>query len=239
MQKIKLVESLEGSIFDEDLKAAFIDVGEFALDSVVEVTEPLIESIPILKLLYGLAKTGANIKERFFMKNLIQFLNEFSKENVDAKVKKKFKHKHGEEVSKNVVERIILILDRNIDDKKNSLVAKVFTAFLNEKIDFSEFKELTSVIDRMFVEDLDELQKVFEANGIFDETEINYKTDRLASIGLFTIIRRNSKDYARYEEEIDEDGDTIISIGSSITGEPQKCVGLTEIGLKLTFIIFN
>ena len=58
----KLLPSFEETLFDMSLMETSIDLAEIGIDSILD--NPIVESIPFVKTVVGIAKTAQNIVER-------------------------------------------------------------------------------------------------------------------------------------------------------------------------------
>jgi len=69
-----------------------------------------------------------------------------------------------------------LLLNNFIDIKKSIMLSRIFKAYINEKINWNTFCDYAEVINRIFMEDVELLLKIYndekiELNGI----NIKYK----------------------------------------------------------------
>lgn len=57
--------------------------------------------------------------------------------------------------------RVLIVLNSNIDVKKSELLAKFYHAYVEEKIDWDTFCELSDVTTRLFITDIHLLYAVY------------------------------------------------------------------------------
>ena len=80
--------------------------------------------------------------------------------------------------------RVLILLNSNIDIKKSELLAKFYHAYVEEKITWDLFCELSDVTTRMFITDIQLLYAVYNKQ-VTDTTQCEvYRADRLIALGL-------------------------------------------------------
>ena len=94
-------------------------------------------------------------------------------------------------------------------------MGKIYAAYINEYITWDIFCELTDIMDRLFVSDIDVLKKAYESDGVYDSMELSYRHERLISYGLMVNQARLS------------DG---IIMRDMDENKPTKLIRLTDIG---------
>ena len=112
-------------------------------------------------------------------------------------------------------------LNNFIDKEKSIILAKLYKAYIFQKINWGEFCEYAEIVCRLFIQDIEKLKKIYINNYILiDDFDSKYKLDRIASIGLINLY---SKSKFSYGEEILDD----------------FTIAKTEIGEKFVNIILN
>ena len=179
----KLLPALKDSLF-MNFSEPCVDWLEDTLDSLIN--NEAVENIPILKILMGLCKTGAAIYERNLMRQTVAFLlglnnGSLTEEQITAYRERVFKN---EKKTKQELERILIVLNQQIDVQHSHILGLFYRAYIDQKIDWNTFCELDEINRRMFTNDYDVLFN-FE---MLEETEMqqadHYRVDRLASLGL-------------------------------------------------------
>src|SRR6266496_2194250 len=155
MNEIKTISnSLEETIKDTDLQDVTIDLAETLADTLLN--DGIIKDIPILATIIGLGKTGLNIKDRLFLKKIIYFISELK--NIPAE-------KRNELITKidssgkyriKVGEKLLYIIDKCEDHTTSQYVAILFSAFLNEEINYPDFLRGSTIIQKLLVQDLEQ-----------------------------------------------------------------------------------
>ena len=179
----KLLPALKDSLF-MNFSEPCVDWLEDTLDSLIN--NEALEGIPILKAVLGLCKTGSAIYERNLMRQTVAFLlglnnGSLTEEQITAYRERVFKN---EKKTKQELERILIVLNQQIDVQHSHILGLFYRAYIDQKIDWNTFCELDEINRRMFTNDYDVLFN-FE---MLEETEMqqadHYRVDRLASLGL-------------------------------------------------------
>ena len=120
--------------------------------------------------------------------------------------------------------RILIILNRNLDIIKSIFEAKFYSAYIDEQITWNDFCELCEITDRLFISDIEILEKAYRNGGVSEDLGISYKHDRLVSIGILT-------------NEAQLHGGVVAFDLDNL--EQQNIMELTEIGRKFCNIAFR
>lgn len=179
----EIVPSFEISLFEPTFSTA-IDYLELGIDSITD--NEAIKGIPIVNTIVGIGKTVYNIRERVLLKNMLTFIKEFNNGKIEHEKLEKYRKSIDEDKNKAEKElgRVLIILDKTIDDIKTKMLAKAYRAYVYEEIKWEQFCEITEAINRLFISDIALLYKI--QNGQVKDTsncEI-YQADRLISLGL-------------------------------------------------------
>lgn len=208
----KLVPAFETSLFDPALSDVCAEMVELGIDSLLD--EGLFRSVPIVGLLVGVTKTAQNIHDRNLLKQTVEFINTFNSKRLSQAQKEKYMA-HLSSDSKYAEEelgRVLIVLNSNIDVKKSELLAKFYHAYVEEKIDWDAFCELSDVTTRLFITDIHLLYAVYNKT-ITNTTQCEvYRADRLIALGLLDSAMKS------------------ISIGSRSGGQTQRYIQTNEFG---------
>lgn len=201
----KLVPAFETSLFDPTLSDLCVEMAELGIDSLLD--EGLFKSVPIVGVLVGAAKTAQNIHDRNLLKQTATFINSFNAKTLSDEKKEKYKtHLHqNPKYAEEELGRVLVLLNSNVDNKKSELLATFFHAYVEEKITWDIFCELTDATARMFIADINLLYRI-HAKQISDTTQCEvYRADRLIALGLLdsamksmTIGSHNGSQTQRY-----------------------------------------
>lgn len=141
-----------------------------AIDDSLKVIKDLadneiLKSIPLFGDAIKLIELAVDIRNRIFAAKLRKFLTSIEK------VSKKSKEKIRKKIQKNPVEgrkvgeTLLLLIDRMSDIDKAEIIARVFIAYIDENINFNEFKRLIDAIDQAF---LDDIKAILDTKNLVD-----------------------------------------------------------------------
>lgn len=147
----KISNSFEETLKGSNLHNVAIDLTEILTDSFLK--DGLLKDIPIISTFLGLCGTSQKIADYLFLKKTLTFLNELkdidplerSKMISSIDSSKKFRIKVGE--------KLLYIIDKCDDHENAQYVAKLFSAFLENKLDYSDFLRGSIIIERIFIDD--------------------------------------------------------------------------------------
>ena len=212
-----LSESLKESL-SKNIIPVSIDFLENEMDTFI--SDGTFRSIPILNSICGVIKVGKDLHERNLLKQTFAFLSEFNSGTIDEGKLQKYKERLESNKEKtSELERVLLILNNNIDVEKSKYLARLFTAYINEKITWDEFCEFSDMTNRLFIEDFRLLKALWSNGSYLSKGGDNFRAERIYSVGIIGIRNNN-----------------IV-----ITGEPQGLGGrcLNLLGQKYCDIIFR
>ena len=187
----KIVPAFKTTLFDPILSDAVKDLSELGIDLLLD--DGVLKDIPIVSTLVGLTKTAQNIHDRNLLKQTVKFINTFNEKTIDRKKLEMHKNKLNDnpKFAESELERVIILLNSNIDLKKSEILAKFYVAYVEEKINWQQFCELTDVTSRLFIADLEILLAVFKKN-ITDTNQCeSYQVDRLIALGLLNTTTKS------------------------------------------------
>lgn len=179
--------SLEETLKDSNLQNVSTGLAEVVVDRLID--EGIAKDIPIIGTVVGLGKIALGIKERLFLKKIIYFISELK--NISPKNRKHLVDKINSsgKFRVDVGEKLLFIIDRCEDHEKAQYIARMFAAFICEKISYEDFLRSASIIDRIMLEDL--IWFVSEDDGCFVYEEM----DDLINSGLFNISVVDQRQY--------------------------------------------
>lgn len=144
--------SLEKTLKDSDLQNITTGLAEALLESLIE--DGIAKDIPIIGTIVGLGKVALGIKERLFLKKIIYFISELR--NIPSSKRKQMVDNidSSGEFSTRVGEKLLHIIDKCEDHEKSQIVARLFAAFIDQKLSYKEFLRSSSIVERTMLEDL-------------------------------------------------------------------------------------
>lgn len=198
----ELIPKFKDIVFS-NIEDTMIDYGEIGLDSILNCFDiDILKEVPALKTIVSIYKTLSIVNERKLLKNTYIFIREFNSGNLNEIKKREYQYKinNNSELAEKELGRILILLNTFIDDQKIILLSKLFKTYINEVISWDEFCEFSEVINRLFLQDIDILLKIFsEEIKILRNNETFFRAERLNSIGL---IMLNSKSKFSFGENI-------------------------------------
>lgn len=150
--KENLEISLIRSIGTSDLKDLGMDLSEIAFDSVLD--DGVLKEIPVIGSIAKLYSAGSTISGKIFEKKIIKFM--IALEEINLKKRKQFVDRiaKDEKFERKVGEHLLVALDRIDNMDKPPLLAKIFSAYINDHIDYELFLRFSSILDKLFLPDL-------------------------------------------------------------------------------------
>ncbi|MDP4271983.1 MAG: hypothetical protein Q8909_17955 [Bacteroidota bacterium] len=144
--------NISQELFDQLLTPTLdlsIDYSEIYLDDLID--NDAIKEIPIIKTIVGVIKGSVSINQFWFAKKLLTFIREFNKKAIDIDKINKFKNKlkSDPQFGKRVAERLMVYIDRNIEINQTLIVANLFSAYIDEKIDFQQLNNIIITLDQL------------------------------------------------------------------------------------------
>lgn len=154
MKNIRNISNtFEDTLKDSNLHIVASGISEVLIDGVLN--EGLLRDFPIIGSIIGIGKLGLKVNDLLFLKKVAYFFTEIK--DIDAKKRsemiskiddsKKFRIKVGE--------KLLYLIDKSEDHIKAEYHAKLFRAFIEKQISYSEFLRSTSIIQKLLIEDLE------------------------------------------------------------------------------------
>ncbi len=182
----EIIKPFERSLFDKNIKDIGIDMFEVGIDSFLQ--EGPIKDIPIVGSVVRAGKFVYNIYDRNLLRQTLVFIQQFNNNIIDSKKLGKYRKSLEDNVSKAEKElgRVLIILNKTIDSEKSTILAKLYSAYINQNILWEDFCELSEITDRLFVKDINILMEIYTKypKGMYVDYDVNYVFQRLASIAL-------------------------------------------------------
>lgn len=185
---LNLVEDLKVSIFEENIDIA-IDYIELGLDNILDSVcdNEIIKRIPIVSTVYSVCKIGSAIHEKHLLRKTLIFISSFNSKKIKAKKLEKYRKKieTNSIYAQEELGRVLLLLNKILDDEKAKILANLFRNYIEEEIDWEQFCEMTDITERIFLSDIFTLKQGYINSGV-DLGEVQtYHLDRLIALGLF------------------------------------------------------
>lgn len=150
----KISNSFEQTLKDSDLQNVTVDLAESFSDTLLN--DGLLKDIPIIGTIVGLTKTAISLNDRLLIKKLIYFISEINDIDKEKREKLISEIDNSETHKIKVGEKLLYIIDKSDDHLTAKYIAVLFRAFLNEKIDYSQFLRCSTIIQRLLIQDLEQ-----------------------------------------------------------------------------------
>ena len=183
----KLTEELKNSLIC-NVEDGLEDYLELAIDNFIE--DGILKDIPIVNSIVNSLKFAKNIYDRNLLKQTLVFISELNNGtiNKDKLIAYKSTIENNHKKCEKELGRVLLLLNNFIDQEKSVMLSKVFKAYIEQVINWHEFCEYSEVINRIFIQDIDILNRIFCGKRASDfNVNEKYRMDRLSSIGLIRI----------------------------------------------------
>ena len=179
----KLLPKFSDSLFDKEIADKCVDLAGLSIDTVLDIATNT--HIPIVSLLVGVGKVAQNIYDRNLLRQTIHFIYSFNNGTIsEEKLQKhrrrleKDSHRFEDELG-----RIVTLLNSIIDTEKSEMLAKLYRAYINEEINWELFCELSDILSRIFISDINFLLET-KKQSFKEKGTHNYRVERLRSLGL-------------------------------------------------------
>lgn len=216
----KIIPSFSSSLFDGS-KDSIGDIVEIGIDSLLD--DGLFKDIPIVNMLVGVKNTYQNIHDRNLLKQTLAFIKQFNSGTIDQNKLIKYKELINSDSKKAEKElgRVLIILNSTVDMEKSQMLANLYKAYINEKINWNQFCEFSEIIKMIFLNDFNIIKLIYN-HQVTDTSGIEiYPIDRLSSLGIVNTAMKS------------------IMISNSANSRSDKYVNLTSIGEKFYESVIN
>ena len=166
----------------EEVSEILSSIGEVGLDAIM--SESIIRDIPFISTVISVYKIGYSIKELHYIKNLATFINEMNSGVIDEEKRDRFRRRITDDRRKREkeLEFVLILIDRYIDYSKPPLLAKLYAAYLDERITWNTFTKYAEVIDRFLPSDCETL--VSATTFVSAKDSCSDSIQRLIALGL-------------------------------------------------------
>lgn len=224
----KVPEQIIDGVVDENLSSLGADIAEVGLDTLLK--NGFLKDLPVVGIIFKSLHAAKNIHDRMFIAKVARFM--LSLKDVSEKDRERFKERlmQDPKFKKKVGETLCLVLERLDDVDKPEILARVFKAYLADKIGFSDFRRLASAIDIAFIDDLREFAEI-QVKHTGHKRHYDFE-DNLVRAGLFKIV-------VDVETEFPEPTTRIGGGGRTIEGTSRTDISfeITDLGWLFFFVM--
>jgi hypothetical protein len=142
----EIIESMNQSIF----KGSYPVTEDILLLNFDELAKSdVIKHIPVLSVINALYKGALGIHDRFFMRKVVLFINQFNSGLSTPKIQEFVSNVlTDEKFREKVNERILILLDRFEDESKALILAELLKSWVNGNIDWDTFQRFTYTVEK-------------------------------------------------------------------------------------------
>jgi len=176
-----LSSSFKKTILKSDLSLVIQNAGEIGFDSLLD--NGVLKDIPLLNTLFSLGKTVSNVRDYFFAKKILVFLESISNLSETERNKLVAKLDADEKFGRYAGEQLIELLSRIDSEKKAVLAASALKLYACDRVTSSQLQRINNAIDRFMLCDLNELRSFCAVNG-GQQTDGNPITANFINAGL-------------------------------------------------------
>ncbi|ABQ06587.1 MULTISPECIES: hypothetical protein [Flavobacterium] len=218
--------SLGKTLLESDLSKVSTEVLEAVLDQHSGV-EGILKDLPVIGAIIGAGKTILSVQNYLFTKKLLSFLKGLSEVDMEVRKDAVLRINSSKKYGQSVGSKLLHIINNAHDHVSSALIAKLFVAFIEEKLSYQEFCKASMIINRIDFYDLEEFLKLPDnaygqngTNGIGLEELDNFLINAgLCSAESNSVSVEDQDDWKSSEKYVVKGGETLIyrtSIGTKI-----------------------
>lgn len=150
MGDIKIIEVVKGLLFNREIKFS---------DSIPNISiDDAIDYISLIPKVGSTLSSLMSIRDKFLLKKLECFIWKINQSEYNEAIeKRRMAAQNNEKWFEKEVELVILFLDRFENSKKALIAAQLYLRYLNQKSDRKEWLDNMTVLDRLFLADINQL----------------------------------------------------------------------------------
>ena len=194
-------KKLEMVIKDSDLPSLSKDFAEVAIDGIMD--EGVLKDLPLVGGIIGIVKFGSSINKHISAKKIYKFLFELHDIPQEQRIKKIDEINNSRKYQSSVGEMIFELLEKIESDGKPEIIGKMFSAVIEEKIDYIDYLKCAHIVKNFFYYDLEKLKDGNEKGEIHTTMGDGFNENGLVKIGVF----------GKSDTTLSELGKIIIEIG--------------------------
>lgn len=195
MEEQSLALSFSNSLTEEvsGITGEYLELG---LDALVE--DGLFKDIPIVSTAVAVYRIGKSVREKHHVAKLISFLNKINNGITDVEKREEYREKFAsnEKFRNQELEYILILTDRYIGFDKPQMLAKLYLAYLDERINWMTFIKYAECIDRFLPGD----QLVLDSTEI-EKAQYNDNYDAVSRLEALGLIGRKVEVVPIYHEQ--------------------------------------
>lgn len=163
-----VVETIQG-----DVTPLVTEYAEMGLDAALN--EGVLRDIPVVGSLVAIGKVGMALRDRQFMKKLLTFLNALKEVSAEQRQAMIARLHDDPAYGRDVGEHLVDLFEKVDSERKPAMIAKIFAAYIEERIDATLLQRLIGAIERIPFYEIDAVRRVHVQSqaegGVIEEPE--------------------------------------------------------------------
>lgn len=187
-RKPSLGQEMISTLTDENARSLAKDYAELAIDAISG--NELIQAIPVFGTVFGLARGALSIHTALWEQKVLKFLShtDGATEEEWTEFAEKLSNEKGG--TSRAGEALLSHLERLDDSDKARLTGMLYVAAARGELTISELKRCCMIIDRVYLDDLDEFAMVVYSAG---DGELVEARDAMMFLGLVDRLTRSTE----------------------------------------------
>ena len=157
--KIPIFSISEDTEIVDDVNDVLTDLAEFGIDQLLK--DGVFQAIPLIGSAVGVLKIFIKTKDWLLLRNVYRF--RYNIQTITEDNRKSFIERLSKDADyrQRVGENLLLLLNRVDDIRKPELIANLFKAFVEGRIDDEKYQKLGTAIDRISIQNIPHLIKFY------------------------------------------------------------------------------
>lgn len=150
------------------------------------ISNKTLRNIPVFNLVESVIQTGSALWRTNLLKQTAAFISEFNSHKINQESLEKYRKSiKNDKNKKEELERVMLILNRNIDIEKSKILARIFCAYINSEIEWELFCEFADITEHLFLRDVELINSLKDKDYIIvSSNDYDSGFERVHSLGL-------------------------------------------------------
>lgn len=187
--------TIEGATLNEASIAAsetLVDLSENVIDTVTDIAD----DIPIIKTILTIPKVFRGISNLMLAKKIIKFLTQL--ESISQEERKKFMNELEEGKRNQIIENLMLVIEKHDHYKKSEIQGKIFKAYIKGGVNENEYNSLTYATSSINTYNLEKLINYYKKVSP-GRTDPGMKTEELYYFSFLQLLSIDNSRLGTYD----------------------------------------